>query len=164
MAGRSTPPTVTRTNAMTDTRPTCGECGVPAYGHLPTCSQATNDGDELMPRPFKFQHRGTTYTGKLVIARYQNNSIAVLLKNLASDGDSWEVYSKLSINIEELDLTNTNCIAAKNYSENEGLLEEMIRLGFFEDTGVKWATGYVTVPMLRLTRSGTEAAGWRLDG
>ena len=42
-------------------------------------------------------------------------------------------------------------IAIKDYSENEGMLAALIAAGIVEDTGVSVASGYVSIPIARLT-------------
>ena len=46
------------------------------------------------------------------------------------------------VNNPELDPDFPNEIALKNYSENEGLLDELIRLGVVQDTGLTVQSGY----------------------
>ena len=42
-----------------------------------------------------------------------------------------------------------DCFIAKNYSENEGLNEQFIKSGLFEDTGEKVSAGFASCPILR---------------
>jgi Asp/Glu/hydantoin racemase len=42
-------------------------------------------------------------------------------------------------------------IAIKDYSEGEGMLAALIAAGIVEDTGVALASGYVSIPIARLT-------------
>lgn len=54
-----------------------------------------------------------------------------------------------TVNIPEYRLKH-NEVCIKNWSENEGCLEELERLGFVERTGVTVPTGYVQSPVVKL--------------
>lgn len=43
-----------------------------------------------------------------------------------------------------------DCVFIKNYSENEGMLEALVKAGVVRDTGKRVRTGYVEVPMCEL--------------
>ena len=74
--------------------------------------------------------------------RYANGNLRVQL-NTAE-----EPYATLSTNIAGVWLEK-DCFIAKNYSENEGLNEQFIKSGLFEDTGEKVSAGFASCPILR---------------
>tara|TARA_Y100001938_G_C8079530_1_gene428221 strand:- start:973 stop:1275 length:303 start_codon:yes stop_codon:yes gene_type:complete len=74
--------------------------------------------------------------------QYENGNLAL---RLWQDG---MVYTNLSTNVAEIVL-DKDCFIAKNYSENEGLIEQFIEMGIFEDTKERVAVGYVVCPILR---------------
>jgi hypothetical protein len=74
--------------------------------------------------------------------RYANGNLRVQLMTAE------EPYATLSTNIAGIWLEK-DCFIAKNYSENEGLNEQFIKSGLFEDTGEKVSSGFVTCPILR---------------
>jgi hypothetical protein len=74
--------------------------------------------------------------------RYKNGNLA--LKLMTQEG----AYATLSTNIEGVEL-DENSFIAKNYSENEGLLEQFIENGLFEDTGQRVSSAFVSCPILK---------------
>lgn len=96
-----------------------------------------------------FTHRGTKYRGMLRKEQYINDNLAVELLYWETDGGYWGPYAKLSVNTD-LDLP-TNEFVAKTYSENEGLVEQFIEAGYFEDTGRIKGMGYASGPILKIT-------------
>ena len=81
-------------------------------------------------------------SGWIETDRYANGNLRVQL-NTAE-----EPYATLSTNIAGVWLEK-DCFIAKNYSENEGLNEQFIKSGLFEDTGEKVSAGFVSCPILR---------------
>ena len=74
--------------------------------------------------------------------RYGNGNLHVQLMTTE------EPYATLSTNIAGVWLEK-DCFIAKTYSENEGLNEQFIKSGLFEDTGEKVSAGYASCPVLR---------------
>ena len=80
--------------------------------------------------------------GSIQTNRYTNGNLAV---QLMQEG---EPYATLSTNIDGIVL-DKDCFIAKNYSENEGLLEQFVEQGLFEDTGEKVSSGFVSCPIMK---------------
>ena len=80
--------------------------------------------------------------GWIETARYQNGNLHVQLMTAE------EPYATLSTNVAGIVL-DKDCFIAKTYSENEGLNEQFIKSGLFEDTGEKVSAGYASCPILR---------------
>jgi len=74
--------------------------------------------------------------------RYSNRNLHIQL--MTDEGP----YATLSTNVAGV-MLEKDCFIAKNYSENEGLLEQFIENGLFEDTGEKVSSGFVSCPILR---------------
>ena len=83
----------------------------------------------------------TTYPGEA------GGSTAIYLVD-AVDG---EPVATATVNVEGVSETLPPSEALiKDYSENEGMMEALIRAGLVQDTGRRVPTGYVTVPVARL--------------
>lgn len=95
-------------------------------------------------KSFEFNHLGKTYKGHIEKATYPNGRLAVVLHDEESG------YAKLSINVPEYKNIAEGEFVFKNYSENEGLYEEMLRLGVIKPTGKYASSGYVSCPICTL--------------
>lgn len=74
-------------------------------------------------------------------------STAIYLVDTA-DGDP---VATATVNVEGVsENLPASQVLIKDYSENEGMLDALIRAGLVEDTGRRVPTGYVTVPVARL--------------
>jgi hypothetical protein len=91
----------------------------------------------------KFNHFGKEYHGQIIKNNYANGKLAIQLRL-----DSGEPYATLSVNTDDI-LSNDEFVA-KTYSENDGLVEQFIKLGIFEDTGNTVQCGYVECPILKI--------------
>ncbi len=60
-----------------------------------------------------------------------------------------EPYGTLSVNLPDVAIP-PECIAVKNYSENEEMAAAAYETGIFEDTGVRAQTGFVSVPIWKI--------------
>ncbi len=83
-------------------------------------------------------------------SKYENGRNAYYL--LSEDGAP---YSVLSVNVPERSLP-AGYFWAKNWSENEELYKEFIKLGLIEETGKVQPSGYVLIPECLLTEKGEE--------
>ena len=79
--------------------------------------------------------------------RYGNGNLHVQLMTTE------EPYATLSTNVDGIVL-DKDCFIAKTYSENEGLCEQFIENGLFEDTGEKVSSGFVSCPIYRFNGQG----------
>lgn len=95
---------------------------------------------------YEITHLGATFKVKLLKWEYANNRnlrVGLVLEN-------GEPYRTLSVNTDrELPIT---CFVFKNYSENEGLLEEFERLGVVKQTGQFVKCGHVDCPIVELLK------------
>ena len=80
--------------------------------------------------------------GSIQTNRYANGNLAV---QLMQEG---EPYATLSTNVEGVTM-DSDCFIAKNYSENEGLLDQFVESGLFEDTGRRVDSGFVCIPIYK---------------
>ena len=83
-----------------------------------------------------------TYNRWIETNRYGNGNLHVQLMTPE------EPYATLSTNVDGIVL-DKDCFIAKTYNENEGLCEQFIETGLFEDTGEKVSAGFVSCPILR---------------
>lgn len=101
---------------------------------------------------FVFSHFDEPHPGgHLMIRRYNHGRLAVELH------DEEGVYCRLSVNVPEVALAPDEFLF-KNYSENQGLLEEMIRLGLVAPTGTTVAVNMVQAAVCKLTDLGRAEA------
>lgn len=96
-----------------------------------------------------FKHHGKEYRGQLSAAQYGNGNLAVQLMSWDEEYEFWEPYAKLSVNTELI--LEADFFVAKTYSENEGLIEQFIESGIFENTGQVVPLGYASGAILKLT-------------
>ena len=82
---------------------------------------------------------------RLVWHRYGNNRRALELVDVV-DG-SPVVMATVNLPDEKLDPDE---VFIKDYSENDGLLDALMKAGIVEDTGRRVTSGYVTIPVCRL--------------
>lgn len=99
---------------------------------------------------FPFTHYGNN-EGLFAFHEYtQNGRVAVELLGWENEYEYMERYAVLSVNDDEVAIEDGEFIA-KEYSENEGLVQQFIDAGFFEDTGKRCALGHVDdVRILRI--------------
>ena len=91
---------------------------------------------------FPFKHLGEAHEGLFAFHQYnENKRIAVEL--LVWDDSYLDRWSKISVNENTVNLEDDEFIA-KEYSENEGLVQQFIDAGYFEDTGKKCVLGHVS--------------------
>ena len=63
--------------------------------------------------------------------------------------ETGEMYAVLTVNIEEIPLMEGE-ILVKTWSENEEISKACLETGFFEDTGLKVPTGFVTASVWKV--------------
>jgi len=81
----------------------------------------------------------------LKVSKYRNKSTALQL--IAVDGEPVATLTvALDYEVELLD----GFVLIKDYSENEGVLAELVRNGIVEDTGNRVSSGYVSIPICKL--------------
>jgi hypothetical protein len=61
-----------------------------------------------------------------------------------------------TVNIPDAELADGEIIV-KNYSENEGMLEALVTAGYAEDTRRSVASGFISAPVCKLLKHGTDA-------
>ena len=95
----------------------------------------------------KWTHYGEEYTGRLLLQEYANGALAVRL--MCND---YETYAVLSVNVPGMSETlDGTTFVAKTYSENEGLVEQLIEQGVFQTTGCACEVGRAgPQPILRV--------------
>lgn len=105
---------------------------------------------------FNFRHHNSDWTGYFKLGQYDDfcsdgRTRRLAVQIVAHSGDGiWEPYATVSMNTDYD--TSPGEIVAKTYSENLGLVEQLIHAGFFEDTGTRVEVGRVDFnPVLRIT-------------
>jgi hypothetical protein len=87
------------------------------------------------------------YGEKLVAKKetYQDNG-RIAIQIVTEMGTPWFMAT---INLPEIPLLPDEVII-KNYSENEGILDELLKAGIVEETGVFVQVGYNTCPICKI--------------
>ena len=100
----------------------------------------------------QFQAFGETHKGQLKFSEYDNNkNRAVALLSWNKEYEGWEPFATLSVNTGVI--LPEDQFVAKTYSENEGLVEQFIEMGYFERVGPKVMVGHAGMqPILRILR------------
>jgi len=85
---------------------------------------------------------------EVYFSKYQNNDrVAIQLV----DKETGEPYATASVNLPNQDLEPDE-VAIKDYSEGEGMLNDLVEAGIVEDTGKAVGSGYVMIPIARLLK------------
>ena len=84
-------------------------------------------------------------TVKTSFARYMNGSTAINLID-CEDGMPYAVATTCMTNVD----LNPDEVTIKNWSENEGILEAMIKAGIISEPIKTIPSGYVQVPVCKL--------------
>lgn len=102
-------------------------------------------------KKFTFKSRYGSYQNcYFVTSRYGNGNLAVEIWN-NTEGPISRITTNPDIKIP------VTHIAIKNYAENEGMVETMKKMGIIESDPTQIIrTGYVTVPVHKLTSLGYE--------
>lgn len=101
-----------------------------------------------------FQAFGETHKGQLKFTEYANNkNRAVSLQSWSEKYQGWEPFATLSVNTGVI--LPKDQFVAKTYSENQGLVEQFIEMGYFERVGSGGVmVGYAGLqPILRIVMS-----------
>lgn len=80
------------------------------------------------------------------------NQEALVLKSGREDS----TVGKLSVCLSEFDETPEGQIFFKTWAENEGILEELVKLGILKDTGLKVKSGHVWVSIVKMLPEGLD--------
>ena len=103
-----------------------------------------------------FTHFNTKHTGQFQLDRYASgNKLAVQLMSQTEDGKFLEPHATLSVCTDHV-LESDDLFVAKEYSENEGIMQQFIDAGYFEETGQTVQFGYVSGRILRLLPKAKE--------
>lgn len=88
---------------------------------------------------------------------YVGTPLALQIWSLDDDSHGmWDPYITLTVNFRPNDCKSDEIIV-KTYEENEHLRAVLLGLGFFEDTGCRIQSGYVSLEVWRLTDKFVEA-------
>lgn len=96
---------------------------------------------------------GTTVTRNgtecdVYFSKYTNNNrVAIVLQ----EKETGEPYATASVNLPDTNL-DVDQVAIKDYSENEGMLNDLVAAGIVEDTGMTVPSGYVDIPIATLLK------------
>lgn len=88
---------------------------------------------------------GRAFAGVIHRTAYLESGAAALLFN-SEDG---ERIATLSVNLQQ-PLPSPNHTFIKDYSENEGVLAQLVAQNIVRDTGQRAASGFVTVPLVEI--------------
>jgi hypothetical protein len=90
-------------------------------------------------------------TGNLYLSVYRDGNPSLILASM------FEVITTCSVNIpEQLVMMQPDEILIKDYSENEGMLDLLIKEGVVTDTGHRVQSGFVEIPICKLTEMVTK--------
>ena len=107
-----------------------------------------------MPSTFKLAQFGETYDCYLTRNNYRNGKTAVQVLSYDSDCRSYVPHATVSVNLNDewMHDIGPGEFVFKDYSENEGLLEQFIALGLVETTDKAKVIGHAgECPVVRLT-------------
>jgi len=88
---------------------------------------------------------GETYKLSLHFSKYRNGQTAIMLFDMA-DGFP---FATATVCVED-HLLNSDEVAIKDYSENEGILESLIEAGIVEHPRAFIQTNHVKIPICKL--------------
>ncbi|WP_163537374.1 hypothetical protein [Gracilibacillus sp. YIM 98692] len=89
-----------------------------------------------------------SYPVKVQFAKYTDNGRTALAFIEGEDGSHFTG----SVNIEHAPVQNNDYLVVKDYAENEGMADELKRLGLIEDQPVDYApSGFISAPIYKLT-------------
>lgn len=97
------------------------------------------------------------------LARYGLSFALIYAQENPEDEYQQPVHATLSVMAGEdpfpgFSMEGNECFWMKNYSENEGLLEQLLQAGWLRDSGRKIKQGYVTLPMVEIRLDESEIA------
>jgi hypothetical protein len=98
-----------------------------------------------MEQPYKYNCLGTVYNVRLEKHKYANGRTALILAD-ANDG---EQVACATVNLPEHDLQPGE-VFIKTWSENEPMLDFLVRNNIVIDTGREVPTGYVKARVCKL--------------
>lgn len=81
--------------------------------------------------------------GHLGFYKFNNDRHALIIE------DEQGTIAQCNVNIPEIPLAEDE-ILVKNYSENEGMLDLLIREKVVEDTGRRIQSGFITLPVCKI--------------
>lgn len=111
---------------------------------------AVNEGDEMtkslefrIDEEFEITLSGTTYQQcRAQVVAYQLGAAAIILESF-DEVYGWERLCVATVNLEEK--PTEGCVWIKDWSENAGILDELVKLGAGVATGREVPSGWVTV-------------------
>lgn len=95
-----------------------------------------------------FHHRTDELKAGWFETDYYQESGGIALRLMTSEGP----YATLSVCVPTTSrkvLLNPDEFVAKNYSENEGLCEQFVQQGVFQDTGKEVQVGFASCPVYK---------------
>ncbi len=110
------------------------------------CSEYGKPKKEKAPKKeiiIKFKR----WTCKLAWEQYGNGRTALQL----IDAEDGELVATATVNLPHIQIAPDEVII-KDYSENDGLLNVLVKAGIVEDTGRKVKSGYVDIPVCRFLK------------
>lgn len=93
-----------------------------------------------LPGEFKLTLVGQEYNAVIYKASYMQDGSLALVASLAETG---EPLTRISTFLSHNPPSNHNCFWCKDYSENEGIGEQLIKLGIAKKTGRRADSGFV---------------------
>jgi hypothetical protein len=92
---------------------------------------------------------GRDWSGVLRCDNYRSGDATALI----FDEEDGEQIAVLSVNLPDALLPDQNHTFIKDYSENEGVLAQLIQQGIVRDTGIKVSSGFVQIPLVEIIAS-----------
>lgn len=103
---------------------------------------------------FEYNCFGETYTCQFATGEYGNGNRA--LEIMGAEGTPEEGDPIIRVTVNPGQAVPKDCIAIKDYSENEGMVEFCQKLGIIAERVTTIPSGWVEIPVYKLSDSGLE--------
>lgn len=113
---------------------------------------------------FSYTSYGETYDDCFFnVARYPDNGTVAIGVTSSSQGSICTITVYLDYAGVAMKNPEDDMIAIKDYSENEGIVDAMIRAGLIEEEPLYWIqSSFVNIPIMRLSKSFAKYIAERL--
>lgn len=103
---------------------------------------------------FEYDCFGEKYTCQFAIGEYGNGNLA--LEIIGAEGTDYEGEPIVRVTVNPDQIVPEDCIAIKDYSENRGMVDFCREIGIIADRVTTIQSGWVQIPVYKLSDSGLE--------
>jgi len=103
---------------------------------------------------FTYNCFGNPHECQFAIGEYGNGNLA--LEIIGAEGTKWEGEPIARVTVNPDQAVPNDCIAIKDYSENEGMVEFCQNLGIIAERVTTISSGWVEIPVYKLSDAGLE--------